>query len=96
MADCVDIRKKLVNHHLGLLEETERMEVDAHLTSCPECLKAFEAIGSDFDAFRKWGDCDPPQDVLDEILDRAREAASSCASDRRPSRPLDPTPASTV
>lgn len=38
---CEKVEPELVAYHFGLLEGAARAEVEAHLVSCPECVRAF-------------------------------------------------------
>ena len=40
---CPDVRPRLFAYHLGAGDLGLRDDIDAHLTGCPECLRAFLA-----------------------------------------------------
>ncbi|MHC5079384.1 MAG: anti-sigma factor family protein, partial [Planctomycetota bacterium] len=93
MDACEEIRKKLLNHHLGILSEEERKALDGHLASCQGCLAAFDELGADFAAFRTWGDADPPADILKNVLHEASlTAAKRAQTGDNPKAAPNPSP----
>ncbi|MHC4780518.1 MAG: anti-sigma factor, partial [Planctomycetota bacterium] len=79
MDDCQETRKKILNMHLGFLEEAEKAAVGKHLEGCGECREASDRILADFEGFQAWEDEAPPREVIEAVL---KEAAAMSGADQ--------------
>ncbi|MHC4599923.1 MAG: prenyltransferase/squalene oxidase repeat-containing protein [Planctomycetota bacterium] len=93
MASCEELRKKLLNLHLGFLDEEAEEELEAHLVACDACRAVSEEIESDFKSFSAWEDEPPPADVIDEVL---KEATAAAGARKGPKAPEAGNPAATA
>ena len=52
--DCADVRETLVARELGILDEADVAEFDAHAGSCVDCAMLTGASAQAFETFRQW------------------------------------------
>lgn len=69
--DCELIQPDLVPFHFGVIEEADRLRIEAHLVACPRCLCDYLALKREIETTRE-SDARPSE----RARDRLREAVA--------------------
>ncbi len=81
---CKDVRNKLTEYRLGLLNDRQRKAIEAHLEHCPRCREELAALERISELLAPAPQVTPARDLWPEIEARLRHKRS--ASSRLPWR----------